>query len=180
MTKRKKKPVKIAFFDRDGVINSSKINSGYIGKLKDFKWIPGAKKTLKYFKNKGYKLIIVTNQSGIARNYFTLKDLNKMNRYIKNSLLKINVKIDAIYFCPYHVDGVVKKFKKKSSLRKPDNGMFKLAQKRWNIDKKKSFMIGDQKTDMIFAKKSHIKGFLFSSDNLFNFVKKSIKLTDLN
>ncbi len=75
---------------------------------------------------------------------------------------------------------LLKNIKKKSSLRKPNNGMFKLAQKRWNIDKKKSFMIGDQKTDMIFAKKSRIRGFLFSSSNLFNFVKKSIKLTDLN
>ncbi len=118
MTKPKKKPVKIAFFDRDGVINSSKINNGYIGKLKDFKWIPGAKKTLKYFKNNGYKLIIVTNQSGIARDYFTLKDLNKINRYIRNSLLKINVKIDAIYFCPYHIDGVIKKYKKKKFTEK--------------------------------------------------------------
>ena len=58
--------------------------------------------------------------------------------------------------------------------------MFKLAQKKWNIDKKKSFMIGDQKTDMIFAKKSHIRGFLFRSGNLLNFVKKSIKLTNIN
>lgn len=169
-----RKSFKTAFFDRDGVLNSSKINNGYIGKIKDFKWIPGAKKTLKYFKDKGFKIVIVTNQSGIARNYFSLRDLYKINKYIKDSLKKINVKVDAIFFCPYHVDGVIKKYTKKSTLRKPDNGMFKLAEKKWKIDKKKSFIIGDQKTDMIFAKKSKIKGFLFSKKNLFNFVKKEV------
>ena len=174
MKNSKKKIVKVAFLDRDGVLNSSKINNGYIGKVKDFKWIPGAKKSLKLFKNSGFKIIIVTNQSGIARNYFSLRDLYIINRYMRNTLKKIGIKIDAIYFCPYHKDGIIKKYKKKSDLRKPNNGMFKLAAKKWNIDKKKSFMIGDQTTDMIFAKKSKIKGFLFSKKNLFDFVKKKI------
>ena len=151
MNLKKKKLVKIAFFDRDGVLNSSKINKGYIGKIKDFKWLPGAKKTLKYIKNKKFKIVIVTNQSGVARDYFSINDVFKINKHIKSEMKKINVKIDAIYFCPYHKDGIVKKYKKISSLRKPNNGMFKLAQKRWDIDKKNSFMIGDQKTDMIFV-----------------------------
>mgnify|MGYP001188652488 FL=1 len=167
MNLKKKKLVKIAFFDRDGVLNSSKINKGYIGKIKDFKWLPGAKKTLKYIKNKKFKIVIVTNQSGVARDYFSINDVFKINKHIKSEMKKINVKIDAIYFCPYHKDGIVKKYKKISSLRKPNNGMFKLAQKRWDIDKKNSFMIGDQKTDMIFAKKSQIRGFLFKEKNLF-------------
>lgn len=174
MNLKKKKLVKIAFFDRDGVLNSSKINKGYIGKIKDFKWLPGAKKTLKYIKNKKFKIVIVTNQSGVARDYFSINDVFKINKHIKSEMKKINVKIDAIYFCPYHKDGIVKKYKKISSLRKPNNGMFKLAQKRWDIDKKNSFMIGDQKTDMIFAKKSQIRGFLFKEKNLFKFIKKFI------
>ena len=103
MINLKKKSVKIAFLDRDGVLNSSKINNGYIGKVKDFKWIPGAKKTLKLFKDNGFKIIIVTNQSGIARNYFSLKDLYRINKYIRDTLKKIDIKIDAIYFCPYHI-----------------------------------------------------------------------------
>ena len=174
MNLKKKRLVKIAFFDRDGVLNSSKINKGYIGKIKDFKWLPGAKKTLKYIKNKKFKIVIVTNQSGVARAYFSINYVIKINKHILSEMKKINVKIDAIYFCPYHKDGIVKKYKKKSPLRKPNNGMFKLAQKRWNIDKKNSFMIGDQKTDMIFAKKSQIKGFLFKEKNLFKFIKKLI------
>ncbi len=174
---KSKSLVKIAFLDRDGVINSSKINGGYVGKIKDFKWIRGAKKALKYLKQKKFKIVIVSNQSGIARGFFLVKDVELLHRYLKKELQKIKVKIDGIYYCPYHKDGIIKKFTRKSSLRKPDIGMFKLALKRWNIDRSKSFMIGDQKTDMEFAKKSKIKGFLFKSNNLYYFVKRKINIS---
>lgn len=171
-----KKKTKVAFLDRDGVINSSKINNGYIGKIKDFKWIKGSKKAIKYLRLKKYKVVIVTNQSGIARGFFSLKDFYNINRYIISELKKKNTKIDKIFFCPYHIDGSLKKYKKKSKLRKPDNGMFKLAAKKWNIDKDNSFVIGDQMTDMEFAAKSKIRGFLFNEKNLFYFIKNKIKL----
>lgn len=169
-----KKKTKIAFLDRDGVINSSKINKGYIGKIKDFKWIKGSKKAIKFLKENKYKVVIVTNQSGIARGYFKIKDLNKIHKYLKIQLEKIGTSIDRIYFCPYHIEGKIKKYKKKSKLRKPDNGMFKLAEKKWLIDKKESFMIGDQKTDMQFAYKSKIRGYLFKGENLYNFLREVI------
>lgn len=169
-----KKKNKIAFLDRDGVINSKKMNNGYIGKVKDFKWIKGSKKSIKYLKSKKYKVVIVTNQSGIARGYFSLKDLYKLNKYINFELKKINTKVDKIFFCPYHTDGVIKKYKKISNLRKPAIGMFLKAKKIWNIDKKMSFMIGDQLTDMIFAKRAGIKGHLFKGKNLYKFIKSTI------
>jgi len=170
----KKKLTKIAFLDRDGVINSSKPCNGYIGRLKDFKWIPGAKKTIKFLKKNNFKVIVVTNQSGVARGYFKISNIYKIHNHIQKELKKNSTSIDQFYFCPYHKDGIIKKYKKNSNLRKPNNGMFKLAAKRWNIDKKKSFMIGDQDTDMIFARISNIKGFLFSKKNLFNFFKKTV------
>jgi D-glycero-D-manno-heptose 1,7-bisphosphate phosphatase len=170
----KKKLTKIAFLDRDGVINSSKPCNGYIGCLKDFKWIPGAKKTIKFLKKNNFKIIVVTNQSGVARGYFKISNIYKIHNHIQKELKKISTSIDQFYFCPYHKDGIIKKYKKSSNLRKPNNGMFKLAAKRWNIDKKKSFMIGDQDTDMIFARISNIKGFLFSKKNLFDFFKKTV------
>ena len=163
---------KIAFLDRDGVLNSKKINKGYIGNIKDFKWIKGAKKSIKYLKKKNYKIVIVTNQSGVARGYFTIKDVHKLHNYLKEELIKFGTKVDKIYFCPFHIDGVVSKYKKKSNLRKPDIGMFRKAKKKWNIDIKSSFMIGDQKTDMEFAKKAKIKGYMFKKKNLFQFVKQ--------
>ena len=165
-----KKKTKIAFLDRDGVINSNKIKGGYIGKVKDFKWLKGSKKAIKYFKLKKFKVVIVTNQSGIARGYFSLKDFYKINRHIISELKKIHTKVDKIVFCPYHEDGIIKKYKK-SNLRKLNIGMFKKINKIWKVDKQKSFMIGDQLTDMQFAKKAGIRGYFFNSDDLYKYVK---------
>jgi D-glycero-D-manno-heptose 1,7-bisphosphate phosphatase len=120
--------------------------------------------------------VIVTNQSGIARGYFSIKDVYKLHRHLKEDLIKFGTKIDKIYFCPYHKDGIIKKYKTRSSLRKPGIGMILKASKIWNIDRKKSFMIGDQKTDMIFAKRAKIKGYLFNEKNLYKFAKKKMNL----
>ena len=166
-----KKKIKIAFLDRDGVINVSKIKNGYIGYVKDFRWIPGAKKTIKFLKKKDFKVVIVSNQSGIARGFFSIKDVYKLHRYLKQELIKFGTSVDKIFFCPYHKDGVIKKYTKNSTLRKPKIGMFLKASKVWNVDKQKSFMIGDQKTDMEFAKSAKIKGYLFRQKNLYKFVK---------
>ena len=165
---------KIAFLDRDGVINSGKYNKAYIGSLKHFKWIQGAIRAIKFLNNKGYKVVVVTNQSGVARGYFTIKDVKKIHTYIQKKLRENGAKIEAFYFCPFHKDGVIKKFKKNSILRKPKIGMFRLAQKKWNIDKKNSFMIGDQKTDIEFAKKAKIKGYFFDKKDLYKFIKKKL------
>jgi D-glycero-D-manno-heptose 1,7-bisphosphate phosphatase len=168
------KLTKIAFLDRDGVINSKKYNDGYIGDLKKFKWIKGAIRTIKFLKKEQYKVVVVTNQSGVARGFFRIADVKKIHSFIQKKLKLINTRIDAFYFCPFHKDGVIKKFKKNSILRKPKIGMFRLAQKKWNIDKKNSFMIGDQKTDIEFAKKAKIKGYFFDKKDLYKFIKKKL------
>jgi D-glycero-D-manno-heptose 1,7-bisphosphate phosphatase len=168
---------KIAFLDRDGVLNSSKFNNGYIGYKKYFRWIPGAIKTIKYLKRNNYKVVVVSNQSGVARGYFTMNDVKQLHFYMQKKLIFHSTKIDKYFFCPFHINGIVKKFKKKSPLRKPNIGMFKQAEKLWNIDKRKSFMIGDQNSDIKFSKKAGIKGYLFKEKNLYNFIKK-IKIND--
>ena len=167
------KLTKVAFLDRDGVINSNKPNKGYIGSLKYFKWVLGAIKAIKYLNEKKYKVVVVTNQSGVARGFFKIKDVKKIHSYIQKKLKENDAKIDAFYFCPFHEDGIVKKYKKKSSLRKPNIGMFLLAKKRYNIDKKNSFMIGDQISDLEFAKRAKIKGYFFNQKNLYKFIKKN-------
>ena len=77
------KLIKIAFLDRDGVINSNKLNKGYIGSLKHFRWVPGAIKAIKFLNDKKYRVIVVTNQSGVARGFFTIKDVKKIHSYIQ-------------------------------------------------------------------------------------------------
>jgi D-glycero-D-manno-heptose 1,7-bisphosphate phosphatase len=162
---------KIAFLDRDGVINKSNIQSGYIGKIEHFKLIPGAIKTIKYLKSLNYKVVMVSNQSGVARGYFKISDVYKIHQHLNEILKKNNTKLDKILFCPFHIEGKIKKYKKNSKLRKPEIGMFKAINKIWKVDKKKSFIIGDQITDMQFAKKSGIKGYLFKKNNLYKFIK---------
>ena len=162
----------IAFLDRDGVINSRHLNNGYVGSLKHFRWVKGAIKAIKFLNEKNYKVVVVTNQSGVARGFFTIKDVKKIHSYIQKKLKENKAKIDKFYFCPFHKNGTIKRFKKNSSLRKPNIGMFLLAKKRWKIDKKNSFMIGDQLTDIKFAEKAGIRGYLFENKNLLTFVKK--------
>ena len=166
--------IKIAFLDRDGVINSNKFNKGYIGSLKYFRWVPGAIKAIKYLNKKNYKVVVLTNQSGVARGFFTIKDVKKIHFHIQKKLKENDAKIDAFYFCPFHKDGIIKRFKKNSLLRKPNIGMFLLANRRWNVDRKNSFIIGDQKTDIEFAKRTKIKGYLFNQKNLYKFIKRKI------
>lgn len=171
------KSYKIAFLDRDGVINSKNFNNGYIGHLKYFKWIPGARKSISFLKKNGYKVVVVSNQSGVARGFFKLSDVNKIHSYIQNKLKLINTKLDGFFFCPYHKDGIRKRFSKDSILRKPKIGMFKLVQRKWKIDKKKSFIIGDQVTDMQFGKKSGISHYLFDENkdvNLYYYILDKI------
>ena len=170
----KKKKTKVAFLDRDGVLNVSEIKNGYIGFIKDFKWIPGAKKAIKFLKKKDFKVVIVSNQSGIARGFFSIKDVWKLHRYLKQELIKFGTSVDKIYFCPYHKDGIIKKYKKNSILRKPKIGMYLKASKVWNIDNQKSFMIGDQNTDIEFAKKAKIKSYLFNKKDLNKFVQDKV------
>ncbi len=165
---------KIAFLDRDGVINKNYINGGYIGKINDFKFVDGALDAICLLKEIGFKVVVVSNQSGIARGYFKHRDVYNLHNYVQKKLKKMKKKIDAFYFCPYHEDGVIKKYKKKSELRKPKIGMFKLAKKRFKINVEKSFKIGDQTSDKLFAKKTKLRFFMFKKNNLLKFVESKI------
>jgi D-glycero-D-manno-heptose 1,7-bisphosphate phosphatase len=175
MSNIKIKKTKIAILDRDGVINKNKVNNGYIGYEKDFYWEKGAKKTIKYLKKLNFKIFVITNQSGIARNFFKYSDVLKLHKSINLKLKKINTKIDGFYFCPHHVDGVIKKYSIKCKCRKPETNLFNKIKKNFNIDYDKSFMVGDQKTDMLFAKKIKIKGLLFKDGSLYKFIKEKLK-----
>tara|TARA_B100000989_G_scaffold291799_1_gene266779 strand:+ start:4161 stop:5318 length:1158 start_codon:yes stop_codon:yes gene_type:complete len=156
-----KKKLYCLILDRDGVLN---VDRGYTHKIKDFKFkkgiIPLIKKlNLKY-------IFIVTNQSGIARGYYDENIFNNFIQHIKKKLSIHNIYINDTEYCPHHIDGSVKKFKKNCNCRKPKNGMFTKLNKKWDIDCKKSIMIGNDFADYIFAKKSSIKYLTFRK-NLF-------------
>jgi len=161
-----KKPA--LFLDRDGTIN---IDNGYTHKIKDFKLIKNTLKILRRVSKKGHYIFIVTNQAGIAKGKFKLKDFYKLHDYIKKKFIKNKIYINDVKFSPFHPKGKVIRFKKKSSCRKPGNLMIESLKKRWNINQNKSYMVGDKISDFKAAKKSNIK-FLNLNKNLFLTLKK--------
>ena len=151
--------------DRDGVINK---DFGFVSDIDKFKWVDGSLNLIKYL-NKKQNIFVVTNQSGIARGYFSEKKLSYIS-ILKFSSKKLLYK--SIYYCPYHPAAKIKKYRKNKNLRKPKNGMFLKIMKDWNINKKNTIMIGDQISDIEFARNSKIKGYLFNEKNLFSFGRK--------
>ena len=166
----KKKPA--AFLDRDGVIN---YDFGYIYKFKNFKLRPGVIKGLQLLVKNNYRIFIVTNQSGIARGLFKVKDVNLLHKKIIKNFKKKQIIISEIKYSPFHIDGVIKKYSKISKTRKPGNLMIKQILKKWKIDKKNSFMIGDRVSDKICAKTSNLY-FQYAKKNFYLQIKNILKL----
>ncbi|MFA3904972.1 D-glycero-beta-D-manno-heptose 1,7-bisphosphate 7-phosphatase [Fusobacterium nucleatum] len=144
---------KAIFLDRDGTIN---VEKDYIYKSEDLVFEEGTIEALKTFKNLGYILIVVSNQSGIARGYFTEKDLNIFNNNMNEILKKNGVEITEFYCCPHHPDGIGG-YKKVCKCRKPNNKMIEDAITKYNIDREKSYMIGDKTSDIGAGLKSNLK-----------------------
>ena len=155
------------FLDRDGTIN---YDEGYTYKFSEFRFRPYILRGLKYLTKKKYLIFIVTNQAGIAKNKFKLKDLLKLHRKLLIYFNRRSIIINDIQFCPYHPKAKIKSYRKKTAYRKPGNLMIKKILKNWNIDLKKSFMIGDRKSDKIAAKKSNLY-FEYVKNNFYNQVK---------
>ena len=132
--------MKTVFLDRDGVINN---DTGYVGKWDDFFFLPGVIGALDILTQEGYRVIVVTNQSGIARGYYSEVDYLRLEREIDKYLRSINIFITATYYCPHHVDGSVKKYSINCDCRKPSPGMLIRASKDYNFDFSQATMIGD-------------------------------------
>jgi len=126
------------FLDRDGIIN---VDSGYVHKIEDFKFTSGIFKTLQYLQKQGYILVIVTNQSGIARGYYDEQAYMDLTIHMMEKLSLKGISIKGVYHCPHGPDEGCR-------CRKPRSGMFKVAQKEFKLDMKNSWMIGDKESDM--------------------------------
>ena len=155
--KRKINNTKAVFIDRDGCLIKE---LGYINTLKNIKFFKNSIKALKLLKHNGYKIIVVTNQAGVAYGYFPESFVKQSHIFIAKKLRKLKVKIDAYYYCPHHKKAKIKKYKKNCKCRKPNTGMVIRAQKRFNIDLKKSYSMGDKLTDVKLAHNAGMKGIL--------------------
>lgn len=169
--------MKTIFLDRDGVINK---DFGYVHKWKDFELINGTLLALQILTKHNFNIIIVTNQAGIAKGFYSENDFILLTQQFEKFCLKNNIKILHTFYCPHHKDGVIKKYTKDCKNRKPSSGMFFEAAKIYNIDLKKAIMVGDNYTDITASRSAGIKtNFLIkpnpTEDDLNNQVSFTIK-----
>jgi D,D-heptose 1,7-bisphosphate phosphatase len=158
------------FFDRDGVLNH---DAGYTHLIEDFRWMPGAIEAIKLCNDRGWLVIIVTNQAGIARGFYDEESVLALHRWMQEHLRQHGAHVDAIYICPHHPEGTVKELAIACDCRKPEPGMLRLALQEWpGIDVSSSWMIGDKPSDLEAAAKVGIRGRLFESGNLLELVSE--------
>lgn len=170
---------KCIFLDRDGTIN---VEKNYLYKIEDFEFEKEVKEGLKKLQDLGYILIVVTNQSGIARGFYTEKDLEKLNLYIKSELKKENIDILEFYYCPHHSEKGVGKYRAECNCRKPKSGMLEKAISDYNIDRDSSFIIGDNISDLLAGKNAGVTGILvktgYGLNNIEEATEKKFKVYD--
>ncbi|MGD0553062.1 MAG: HAD family hydrolase [Sedimentisphaerales bacterium] len=136
---------KAIFLDRDNTIIE---DPGYINNPDQVKLLDGAPEALSSLKALGYKLVVVSNQSGVARGIITEEVLGQIHKRLEQLLAEKGVSLDRIYYCPYHIDGVIPKYRKDSDWRKPNPGMLLAASMDMDIDLKESWMVGDTTNDI--------------------------------
>ena len=162
---------KVAILDRDGVVN---VDYGYVSNFNQITFIDGIFHGLRYLQEKKYDLFIATNQSGIARGYYNENDLNKLHRLLFEKFKSEGIFIGGFLYCPHHIDASIDKYKKDCYWRKPMPGMIEAILNLNNYDKKKSFLIGDNDTDVISAERAGISGYKFVNKNVFELIKHII------
>ena len=141
---------KVVFLDRDGTINEE-VN--YLYRPEDFKFLPGVPEALKLLSDAGYRLVVVTNQAGVARGYYSEEDVVKLHGYVNRLLASHGIRIDAFYYCPHHPVHGIGRYKTACTCRKPETGLFLKAESDFRVDKAVSYMIGDKLLDVEAGKR---------------------------
>lgn len=165
---------KAIFLDRDGTIN---VDKHYLYRKEDFEFIPGVVKALKQLTEMGYLLIIVTNQSGIARGYYSEEDLLALNEWLISTLHEQKANIEDIFYCPHLPDAKVEKYRKDCTCRKPEIGMFLQAVEKYDIDLSKSYAVGDRMRDLSICFQSSCNGILVGKNQEEQECETSNKIT---
>ena len=151
--------------DRDGVLNKKAAKSEYITCYEEWEWLPGSKEALRLLKNRGYQIIIATNQAGISRGKMTERDLLEIHTAMIEDLLKDGIVVDKIYFCPHGWD-------ENCECRKPKPGMLFNAQKDLHLDLSRTYFVGDDERDVEAGLAAGMRTFLLNENtNLLCFVE---------
>jgi D-glycero-D-manno-heptose 1,7-bisphosphate phosphatase len=154
---------KAAFLDRDGVIN---VDRAYVSRWEDFEFVPSAVDAMRALKQAGFALVVVTNQSGIARGYYTEDQYQALTIAMKKALAEAGAAIDAVYHCPHHPAGTVAGLTVECECRKPAPGMIFRAARELNLSFPNSILVGDKPSDIQAARAAGVgKSYIVHSDN---------------
>ena len=165
LVKRIRQPLgrKAAFLDRDGVINKDK---AYVHRWEDFEFVPGAIEGMRRLQDAGYALVIVTNQSGLARGYYTEAQYQALTEALQQELAGQGVKLDGVYHCPHHPKGSVPELAIDCDCRKPEPGMLLQAARELGLSLTDSLLVGDKPSDIEAARAAGVgRAYLVQSDN---------------
>ncbi len=145
------------FLDRDGTVNEE---VGYLKDLGQLRLIPGAGSAIRRFHEAGLKVVVITNQSGVARGYFTESFVHDAHALLEQMLRKEGATLDGIYYCPHHPTAGNSRYTVKCDCRKPGTGLIDLAAKELNIDVRKSYMVGDKWSDIELGQRAGARSIL--------------------
>lgn len=170
---RRVKPAVV--FDRDGVLN---VDTGYTHKPEDLAWQPGAREAIRLLNDRGYYVIVATNQAGVARGFYGEDAIPVFHAHMQDQLAEAGAHIDAFYHCPHHHEGMVERYTVADHPdRKPNPGMILRAFSEWPVDKSRSFLIGDRDSDIEAARRAGIPGHFYKDGDLAARVRKLIDET---
>jgi D-glycero-D-manno-heptose 1,7-bisphosphate phosphatase len=156
------------FLDRDGTLNH---DTGYVYRIEDFRWLPGAVNAIRALNDSGYYVFVVTNQSGVARGLYTEDAVRGLLDWMADQARAAGGTIDDVRFCPYHPEAEVSAYREAHPWRKPLPGMLLDVIRAWELDPGRAVMVGDQGTDMEAAAAAGVAGHLFPGGNLLAFLR---------
>lgn len=164
---------KAVFFDRDGTLN---VDVHYLHRIEDFQWMPEAVEAIAYCHRQGYLVVVVTNQSGVARGYYEEADVGRLHQWMNEELARQGVApIDGFYYCPHHPGAAVPEYAVDCDCRKPKPGMIFTACRELGIDAAQSFMVGDKPRDVECGEAAGAKGVLYEGGSLLACVKQAME-----
>lgn len=161
----------MVFFDRDGVLNEE---VDYAFRIDQIVWVQGAFAAVRRLNQLGYRVVVVTNQSGVGRGFYTEEDVRVLHVEMNRIMAENGARIDAFYYAPHHPQATVAAYRVDHEDRKPRPGMLLKAMKAFPTQMQRSFLIGDRATDLEAAKAAGVAGFLFKGGDLDGFVRECL------
>ena len=159
------------FFDRDGTLN---VDKDYLYKIEEFEWLSDAPQAIRWANERDYLVVVVTNQSGIARGYFAEDDVQRLHAWMNEDLKRFGARIDAFYYCPHLPNGSVTAYAMDCDCRKPKPGLVERACADFSIERKVSILIGDKPRDVECAEAAGVRGVLYKGGSMVALLEREL------